>query len=406
MENLKFVLVGHVDHGKSTLIGRLFYDTDSLPKGKFEEIKETCKALGRDMEFGFVMDHLDEERDQGITIDTAQTFFNTDKRQYTIIDAPGHVEFVKNMITGASQAEAAILLVDANEGIQEQTRRHAYILSMLGLNQVVVAMNKMDLVEYDEKRYKEVKQNLEDFLQKINIEPSYIIPISAKEGDFVAKKTENLDWFDGPTILEALDTFETKKAPTEKPLRLSIQDVYNFEKRIAAGRVESGIIKQGDEITILPSKEKTKVKSIEEFGREGVDMAKAGKSTGITTEDKVFIDRGNIIVKDNKPKITNTINAHVFWMDKQPFKKGERLLFKCGTQEVMCDIEKIKDTIDASTLETIETDAKEIKNRQVADVTIKTEKPVVIENFNDTPELGRFVFERKDTCAGGIITEN
>ncbi len=406
-ENLKLVIVGHIDHGKSTLIGRLFFDTDSLPEGKIEELKSICEALGKELEFGFLLDHLEEERDQGITIDTTQTFFQTKNRQYTIIDAPGHVEFIKNMITGASQAEAAILIVDAKEGVQEQTRRHAYILSMLGLDQVIVVINKMDLVEYKQERFKEVKKELLEFLDKINIKPTYLIPISAKEGDFVAKKSKHMDWYDGPTVLEALDSFHVRESANKKPLRLPVQDVYKWEKRIIAGRVESGSIKEGDEIKILPSEEETTVVSIEEFGKDDVKSAEAGKSTGIVTKDKLFIDRGNVIThKEDLPTITNEIKGHLFWMDKQPFKKEERLLLKCSTQEEMCDIEKIIKVVNSSTLEIIGEDVDQIKNREVADVIIKTENPIVIENFNKVQELGRFVLQRKDTCAGGIITED
>jgi sulfate adenylyltransferase large subunit len=404
-ENLKFVIVGHVDHGKSTLIGRLLYDTNSLPEGKLEEIKQLCESLGKDIEFGYVMDHLEEERDQGITIDTAQTFFNTEKRDYVIIDAPGHVEFVKNMISGASQAEAAVLIVDAEEGVKEQTKRHAYILGMLGLSQVVAVINKMDMVDYSRERFESVKKDLLEFLSNINIKPSYVIPISAKNGDFIANKTGNMDWYKGPTLLEALDTFRTKESANNKPLRYVVQDIYSFDKRIIAGRVESGIIRKGDKIKVLPSGEETRVKSVEEH-LKNVTEAEAGKSTGITTEDKLFIDRGNVIVSlGDLPAVTNRIKANVFWMDRAPFKKGESLMFRCATQEVNCEIEKISRVINSSTLELIAEDADEIKNREVASIIIKTDKPVVVENFNKMEELGRFVLGREDTCAGGIITE-
>jgi sulfate adenylyltransferase large subunit len=402
--NLKLVFVGHVDHGKSTLIGRLLYDTDSLSEAKYKEIKQACEALGRDFEFGYVMDHLREERSQGVTIDTAQTFFSTDKRDYTIIDAPGHVEFVKNMITGASQAEAAILIVDVEEGVQEQTRRHAYILSMLGLEQVIVVLNKMDLVDYSRERFEKVRGELLKFLDTIGIKPSFIIPISAKKGDFVANATDNLPWYDGPAVLEALDTFKNKSAPTDKPLRLPVQDVYKFDGgRAAVGRVESGVIRNGDQIMILPSKGKTTVRRLVEFGKSPTEAA-AGKSIGLITSDKLFLDRGNVIVHlDNLPAVTDTIEGHLFWMDEEPFRRGERITFKCATQEVMCDIE-IGEVIDSSTLEKVSEDGEKIENRQVANVVIKTAKPVVVENFNNIQELGRFVLERKDTCAGGIIT--
>jgi sulfate adenylyltransferase large subunit len=404
-ENLRLVLSGHVDHGKSTLIGRLFYDTDSLPEGKYDEIKSICDSLGKPMEFGYVMDHLQEERDQGITIDTAQTFFKTDRRHYTIIDAPGHVEFIKNMITGASQAEAAILIVDAEEGLQEQTRRHAYILSMLGLKQVVAVINKMDLVDYDQKRYQQVSKDLEKFLKKIKITPKEIVPISAMKGDNIAKKSEKIDWYQGPTILEALDKFEIEKPLTEKPLRLPVQDVYKWDKRIIAGRISSGVIKKGDKITILPSGEETEVKSVLKY-KEDIDQAIAGDSVGIETKDKVFVDRGNVIseVKD-KPTTTKTLKANLFWMDKDPLKKGERVLFKLATQSVMAEITKFERVIDSSTLEVVGEGLDKLENRQTAQVEIETADEVVVDSFNEVPELGRFVLERTDTVAGGIIIE-
>lgn len=404
-EKLKFVIVGHVDHGKSTLIGRLLYDTNSISESKFEEIKQLCESLGKDIEFGYVMDHLEEERDQGITIDTAQTFFNTEKRDYVIIDAPGHVEFLKNMISGASQAEAAVLIVDAQEGVKEQTKRHAYILGMLGLSQVIVVINKMDLVDNSQERFEEVKKDLLQFLSGINIKPSYVIPISAKQGDFIASKSSKMNWYNGLTVLEALGTFKIKENANNKPLRYMVQDVYNFDKRIIVGRVESGIIRKGDEITVLPSGEKTRVKSVEEFLKE-VTEAEAGKCIGITTQDKLFIDRGNVIVHDgDRPVVTDRIKANLFWMDKIPYKMGTSVWFRCGTQEVPCEIEKINRVIDSSTLELISENASEIKNREVADVIIRTSKPVVVENFNKIEELGRFVLGKDDTIAGGIITE-
>lgn len=404
MEDLKLVIVGHVDHGKSTLIGRLLYDTDSLPEGKIEEIKSICDALGKELEFGYIMDNLEEERDQGITIDTAQIFFKTPKRQYVIIDAPGHVEFVKNMITGASQAEAAILIVDAKEGVQEQTRRHAYILGMLGLKQVIVVMNKMDLVDYSKERFDQVLEELTRFLGNIKIEPKHVIPISASKGDSVAKKGNNMPWYEGPTVLEALDSFKTDRPSYDKPLRFSVQDVYKRDKRIIVGRVETGRLKAGGEVVVLPSGEKTCIQSIEEFLKQDVKEAIAGKATGVVTEDKLFIDRGDIICAPEKlPKVTDTFKGHIFWMSKEPMKKGERIMLKCATQNVVCEVEEFSRVLDSSTLEVLDKD--EIANREVADVVIKTAQPIVVESFNEVPELGRFVLERLNTCAGGIITE-
>jgi sulfate adenylyltransferase large subunit len=405
-ESLRFVIVGHVDHGKSTLIGRLLYDTDSLPDGKIEEIEAICRQLGKEMEFGFVMDNIQEEREQGITIDTTQTFFRTGKRRYVIIDAPGHREFVKNMITGASQAEAAILIIDVNEGVEEQTRRHAYILAMLGLGQVIVAINKMDLAGCNKEKFERVRQEALSFLSGIGIRPSVFIPISAKEGDNIAKESGRMGWYEGPTVLQALDSFRPGRSSASKPMRFPVQDIYKFtEKRIVAGRVESGVIRAGDDIVVLPSGEETRVRTIEEHPGQ-VQQAEAGKCIGITTQDKLFLDAGNVIAHKGDPaKVTDKLKAHIFWMDRAPLRKGERLTIKCATQRVMCGIEEIVRALDSSTLGVIGYDLPELRNREVADVMIRTEKPMVVESFNDIPELGRFVLERNDTCAGGIITE-
>lgn len=403
-EQMKIVIVGHVDHGKSTLIGRLLYDTNSLPPERIEELKRTCEALGRDLEFAFVLDHLEEEREQNITIDTTQTFFKTDYREYVIIDAPGHKEFVKNMITGASQADAAILIVDANEGVMEQTRRHSYILSMLGLKKVIVVINKMDLVGYDKNKFENVKTDVLGFLDSVGIQPSYVIPICAKDGFNVAKRTEKTDWYNGLTILEALDKFQTKTNLDDKSLVFPIQDVYKIgDKRILVGRVENGSIKKGQEITFYPSKKETVIKSIEKYGQDPIE-ALSGDSIGVTLKDPLFIERGEVCFsKESNPIVTNRFKANLFWLSTQDFKK-DKIMLKCATQEVECNI-KINKRIDSSTLEVIEESSSILKNNEVGEVEIETKRPIVIENFNNVQELGRFVLERGyDTCAGGIIT--
>jgi sulfate adenylyltransferase large subunit len=403
-DTLKFVIVGHVDHGKSTLIGRLLHDTNSLPEGKLEEIKQVCELMGKEFEYGFILDNLEEERSQGITIDTTQIWFRTQQREYNIIDAPGHVEFVKNMITGASQAEAAILIVDAEEGVQEQTRRHAYILGMLGLKQVIVALNKLDKLDYSKARFIEVVAELKPFLASISIRPAHIIPISAKQGDNIAKRSANMDWYTGPTVLEALAEFKPYESNSKKPLRYAVQDVYKWDKRIIAGRVESGIMRPNDKVVILPSGEETEITSIEEFEKENLKQAVAGRATGIVTKDKVFVDRGDLICDpEHPPIVTDTIHAHVFWMAKEPLEDGERIIIKLSTQQTICKVE-LQKVVNSSTLEVVP-DAKQLKNREVADVILKLEKPMVVENFNKLEELGRFVLERLNTVAGGIITE-
>ncbi|MBS3052352.1 MAG: GTP-binding protein [Candidatus Aenigmarchaeota archaeon] len=405
-EDMKIVIVGHVDHGKSSLIGRLFFDTDSLPAEKKREIESICKDQGKDVEFSFVMDHLEEERDQGITIDTTQTFFKTKKRDYVIIDAPGHKEFLKNMMTGASQAEAAILIIDANQGIEEQTRRHAYVLSFLGLNQIIVVINKMDMINYDEEKFNKLKKEISEFLKKIDIIPSYVIPISAKMGDNVARKSDNMKWCNAKTILEALDTFKKQKIPSEKPLRLPVQDVYKIDdKRIIVGRIESGEISVGDRILFVPSRKETEVRSIEVFEKEK-RMAEAGECIGITTKDQLFVERGEVISKiDNVQKPVNEFKAQIFWMSNEPFNISNDIILRCSTQEVKCSIREILRKINTSTLEMID-DKNTLRETEAGEVVIRTKNPVVVEKFKDIPELGRFVLvKNNNTIAGGIIDE-
>ncbi len=403
---LKFVIVGHVDHGKSTLIGRLLYDTNSLPPDKIEEIQKTSKALGRETEFAYLLDHLEEERQQGITIDTTQVFFKTERREYVIIDAPGHVEFVKNMITGASQAEAAVLIIDVNEGVKEQTKRHAYILSLLGLRQVVAVLNKMDIVEFDKSRFFQVKEEIEKFLGSINISPIFYITIAAITGENIAKKSENMKWYKGPTFLESIDSLENKEAAVDKPLIFPIQDIYKTDsKRIAAGRIEAGALRSGQQVKVLPSYQLTRVRTVEKFPAQ-VDQASAGDSIGITVEDSLFLDRGYVLCEPGKePVLTDTFKASLFWMAKKVFSKTERLIFRCSTQETTGKIETILRRINSSSLEIIEEQASELGNLEVGEVIVKTKDPIVIKTFQDVQELGRFVMVRdEDICAGGIIT--
>jgi len=406
MDVLSFVIVGHVDHGKSTLIGRLLFDTDSLPPDKIEEIKKASAGQGRRTEFAYLLDHLEEERKQGITIDTTQVFFKSPKRRYVIIDAPGHVEFVKNMITGASQAEAAVLIVDVAEGVKEQTRRHSYMLSLLGLKQVVVVMNKMDLVDFSQETFDSVKNDVTQWLKSIDIEPMLYIPISAIDGENVTAKSEKMDWYAGPTFLESLDTLQNQVLPEDKPLLFPIQDVYKIdEKRINAGRVEAGVIEKGTTIKILPSGHTTNVSTIEKF-MEDPRRAVAGECIGMTTEDAVFLDRGNVVtLPESAPAMTDRVHASIFWMTKQDYTDNLRLIIRCSTQETSCKIETISKRINSSTLEVIEENADVIKNLEVAEVIIKTKKPIAIKDFNDVQEMGRFVLVHDENiCAGGIIT--
>ena len=401
---LPIVIVGHVDHGKSTLIGRLLYDTQSLPLDKYAEIQKTSEMLGKRVEFAFVMDCLEEERSRGITIDTTQTFFKTPKRRYVIIDAPGHKEFLKNMITGSSQAEVAVLIIDSFEGIRDQTKRHAYILGMLGLKQVCVLLNKIDLVDYSKDKFEELKGEITDFLGRLNIRPTFILPISAILGDNVATPSEKIPWFDGPTVLEALDTFKELKVE-EKPLRFPIQDIYRIDgERVLVGRIEAGRLKKGETLFLLPNNRKVTVKSIRKFLSDDVTTASFEESIGISLKGRPRVKRGQILSADLSSKISDRISANIFWMDPAGFHTGDSLLFRCVTQEVPCRIEKINKKFDPASMELIEKDAFSIEGAEVADVLLQLEEKVVADPFSEIPEMGRFVLEKDGRpVAGGII---
>jgi bifunctional enzyme CysN/CysC/sulfate adenylyltransferase subunit 1 len=405
-ETLKIVIVGHVDHGKSTLIGRLFYDTGSIPEVRYQEIAATCKAQGREFEFAYLMDALEEERDQNITIDTASTFFKTAKRPYVIIDAPGHKQFLKNMITGASSADAAILLVDGVEGVREQTKRHAYVLSLLGIRQVVVTVNKLDMVGYDRKVFRDVENNIRAFLHSVGIVPSHVIPVSAREGENMAKRHGNTPWYAGPTVLEALDTFENVRADRTLPLRFPVQDVYKWDgKRIYAGRVETGEIRVGDEVIFLPSCKITRIKSVEKWRKPDLFSAGAGESIGITTEDELFVERGEVVARrNNAPVKTREIKASIFWLADRPFRAGGNYILKLGTAEVAATAAVIEERLDSSTLEVTERHGKEILAAEVGNVVFALKSDIAADLYSENTALGRFVIEYgTQICGGGII---
>ncbi len=404
-DTMKLVIVGMVDHGKSTFTGRLLYDTGSLPDAKLEEIKKASKELGKEIEFAFLIDHLQEEREQEMTIDTAQIFFRTNKRRYVIIDSPGHVEFIKNMITGAAQADAAVLIVDAQKGVEVQTKRHSVILGMLGIRKVIVAMNKMDLIEYKQQRFEAVKKEILEFLASLDIAPSYVIPISAKKGDFVAEYTETMPWYEGPSVLDALDMLEGQQPDYEKPLVYPVQDTYYFGERLLVGRVESGRLAKNEEILVLPANKRTTISDIRVFEKEK-NEAVAGECISLTLAELFPMERGNVIAREQtRPFVTNEFHATIFWLSGN-YKKGEQLTLKCSTQEMNCTIEAVNARYDSSTMGVIEQNAEQIKETEVGEVVVKTEKPVCVTHFTDVPELGRFVIVRNnDVVAGGIVTK-
>src|SRR5258707_1542811 len=355
VEQLKIVIVGHVDHGKSPFVGRLFHDTGSLPEGKLDQLQQVAQRRGVPFEWANLMDALQSERDQNITIDTAQIWFQTRKRQYVIIDAHGHKELLKNMVTGAANAEAALLLIDASEGVQEQSRRHGYLLNLLGIRQIAVLVNKMDLQDYSETRFAQIEKEYRVFLKSIGVQPAIFIPMAAKHGDNIASRSEKMSWWNGRTVLEMLDRFHVSELPKDQPLRFPIQDVYRFdERRILAGRVESGSIKVGDRLVFSPTNKTSTVKSIERWNAPASNSASAGESIGITLTKQIFVARGAVAALETAPPYElSRFKARLFWLGRKPFAKGKLYKLKLATQDVVCEIESIENAIDPPTLETL-----------------------------------------------------
>ena len=405
---MNIVIVGHVDHGKSTLVGRLFYDTGSLPEGKYEAVARVCEDTGKEFEFAFLLEALEEERDQGITIDTAQAYFSTAKRDYVIIDAPGHKEFLKNMVTGAASADAAILLIDAEEGVQEQSRRHGYLLKLLGIRQVVVVINKMDLVDYSRDVLESVKSEYLEFLSQLGVQPQFVIPVSARHGENVASRGNRTGWYDGPTVLESLDLFTVAGSKAELPLRMPVQDVYKFDKRrIIAGRVEAGILRVGDRIRFSPSGQEAIVRAVERWSSPDRDYAVPGESIGITLTEQIFVERGDVISHlENAPKDAGVLVANLFWLGNRHLTTGRAYTLKLATQEVECRATAINNVIDTSSLASIGQVASEVAKNEVATVTFDLKKPVAFDRFSDVVETGRFVIvDDHDVAGGGIVTQ-
>lgn len=405
-EQLKIVIVGHVDHGKSTFIGRLFYDTGSLPEGKYEQLVAVAKRRGVPFEWANLMDGLQAERDQNITIDTAQIWFHTKKRQYVIIDAPGHKEFLKNMVTGAANAEAALLLIAANEGVQEQSRRHGYLLQLLGIRQIAVLVNKMDTVDHSDKVFKKIEDEYRAFLKELGIEPKIFIPIAAKNGDNIASLSANMPWYRGRTVLEILDEFQSSELPKDQPLRFPLQDVYRFDdRRILAGRVESGTLKVGDKVVFSPRNKTSTVKTIERWNAPPTTVASAGESVGITLTEQIFVERGQIgSHEEHAPAEMDVFNAKLFWLGRQNLEVGKPYKLKLTTQEIECRVQSIEKIIDASTLQELEKGRNHIARNDVAEITIRTRTPIAIDNYDRITATGRFVIvDRNEVSGGGII---
>jgi bifunctional enzyme CysN/CysC len=412
LQKMNIVIIGHVDHGKSTLVGRLLADTHSLPEGKLQEVKDRCAKNARPFEYAFLLDALKDEQAQGITIDSARCFFRSDKREYILIDAPGHVEFLKNMISGAARAESAVLVIDAHEGVQENSRRHGYLLSMLGIRQIVVAVNKMDLVDYSQEVFDRVQTEYAGFLSQIQIDAQHFIPVSARNGDLIAERGSNMDWFTGPTILEALDQFRQEPAPVHQPLRFPVQDIYKFteagdDRRIVAGRIETGQLNVGDDVMFYPSRKRSRVAGIESFNAPPQQAVLAGQSVGITLTEQIYIQPGEILTRaDEKPPQTATqLKINLFWLGKEPMIFNKRYLLKLGTTRVPVWLRRINTVLDASELST-ELNRTHIERHDVAECILETLKPVAFDLTTDIAQTGRFVvIDNYQIAGGGVILD-
>ena len=402
---VRIVIAGHVDHGKSTLIGRLLHETGGITQAKLDQLKAISARRGMPFEWAFLLDALQTERDQGITIDTSQIRFRTANRDVVLIDAPGHTEFLRNMITGAAQADAAILIVDAAEGLQAQTRRHSHLLHLLGIRQVAVAVNKMDKVAFDPTRFSALKAELSAHLHELGLVPSAFIPISARSGEGVAAKTALTGWHDGPTVLGAIDGFSPARPDSELPLRLPVQAIYKFDdRRIIAGRVETGQIAAGDAIVITPAGKTARVKSIESWPIEKAQSqaAMAGQSVGIVLDRELFIDRGDVIsLAATRPRATSRLVARVFWLREQPLAPGQTLTIRMATASSRAQVRAIAKAMDPGILEAA--DAQTIAQNNVGEVDLSLTAPIAADLYERNPKTGRIVLEIDGQIAGGGI---
>jgi len=412
-EQMNVVVVGHVDHGKSTIVGRLLLDTNSLPKGKLEAVKEKSRISGKPFELAFLIDALKDEQAQAITIDSARIFFQSKLRNYIIIDAPGHIEFIKNMITGASHAEAAILVIDASEGVQENSRRHGYLLWMLGIKKIIVLMNKMDLVGFSRETFDSIVREYDTYLSGIGVKVKTYIPVSGREGHGVVSRNKKLNWYEGPTLLEAMDSFKKEKLISDLPLRIPIQDVYKFSsfgdnRRIIAGSIFSGKIEVGDEIVFYPSGKRTKVKTIESFNSKKTKTAQAGQAMGFTMAEQIYVNRGQIATRsgDIPPFVSSRMRVSLFWLGKQPLILNKTYILKLGTAREKMQLEAIHHVIDASDYATKQ-GRTDILHHDVAEVTLKLSHPIAFDTSEKFPETSRFVLvDENEICGGGIVLES
>ncbi len=399
------VIVGHIDHGKSTLIGRLLYDSQSIKGKKMEEIQKIAQEYKKRFEFAHLLDSLEEEVRGEKTIDTTQVIFKGENL-YTIIDAPGHKEFLKNMLTGASYAHAAVVVISALEGIQEQTRRHLFLLNFLGLNQIFVCINKMDQIDYQQETFDRITEEFQNLLSLLDYCPKTLIfiPISALEGDNIYRKSDKMPWYKGSNLIQTLDANIKIQEKDISILRFVVQDVYDIKgEKVVVGRVEMGVLQEGDDVVFSPSGLKTKIKEIKVLDKK-IKQAVQGDSIGVVLEDDSMIKRGEVCgLVDSHPVAKNNFLGEMFLIADE-LAEGESLLIKCATNKVKCQIIRILKKIDSETGNEIKQNIQNLRANEAALVELKTFEPIVVESYSKVPALGRFILEKSaKNIAAGII---
>ena len=412
--HMNLITVGHVDHGKSTLVGRMLFDSGAITPEEMRKLKELTKELKKEtFEFAYVMDRLKEERARGLTIDIMHRRFDTQKYYFTVIDAPGHRDFIKNMITGASQADAALLVCSAKEGVQEQTKEHVFLIKVLGVTQIVAAINKMDAVNYDEAKYNETKENLSKLLKSVGYDTNKIlfVPTSGYVGDNVFKKSENMAWYTGPTLFGAFDTLQLPPKPIDKALRLPIQDVYTITGigTVPVGRIETGVMKIGDKVVFEPSGVSGEVKSIE-MHHEQVQKAEPGDNVGFSVRgvNKTDIKRGDVLgLVGKEPTVAKEFTCQIVVLHHpNVITKGYTPVFHCHTAQVACKVTEIVKKIDPKTGATVQENPDFIKTGDAAILKCVPNKPFVIESSKEFPQLSRFAIrDMGQTVAAGVCLE-
>jgi bifunctional enzyme CysN/CysC len=403
---IKIVFVGHVDHGKSTLIGRILEETGSLPEGKIDALSASVQAEGQQFEYAFLLDALSEEQQQNVTIDTTQIHFRTAAHNYVIIDAPGHEEFLKNMITGAASADAAVMVIAADEGALEQSRRHGQLLSLLGIRQLIVAVNKMDLVSYSETEFRKIEREYGEFLRHLGLSACAFVPVSASTGINVAdNRKAAMRWFNGASLLQAIDEFEPTQLAGQQPLRFPIQDVYRIgNRRVLAGRIESGTLRVGDQLLFSPHHKTARVATIERWPSSTAESASAGDSIGITLRDHIFIERGHIASHEaDAPVKSNRVHATVFWIGAEPLRVGARYRLKLVTQDVECEVVALSNVVDVATFDRAAAERTELRINEAGEVTLQTRRPLVLDNHERVPTMGRFILADSSSLLGGGV---